>query len=145
MSDDPLERLAAEQEWRDRAKAVEAEFAKSQRKARVVRQLRKRPRLRPVRSGPPRRRGRISWIFLALIALFLTTGISLWAQAGPVRLNVFVFVLSGWLITLWLHEFSHALTAHRGIGCAADASRSAPRRRAAATRPGSRRPAEARR
>lgn len=114
MSDDPLERLAAEEEWRDRAKAVEAEFAKSQRKARLGRQFSRRSWLRPVSREPRRRHGRISWIFLVLIGLFVGTGVSLWAEAGPVRFNVFIFVLSGWLITLCLHEFSHALTAHRG-------------------------------
>jgi Zn-dependent protease len=114
MSDDPLERLAAEEDWRDRAKAVEADVAKSRRKARLRGAFSARPRLRPVGSGPVRRRGRISWIFLALVGLFLGTGVSLWAGAGPVKFNVFVFVLSGWLITLCLHEFSHALTAHRG-------------------------------
>jgi Zn-dependent protease len=67
-----------------------------------------------VERGPARRRGRVSWIFLALVGLFLATGIALWTDAGPVRFNVFIFVLSGWLITLCLHEFSHALTAHRG-------------------------------
>ncbi len=111
MSDDPLERLAAEEEWRDRTKAVEAEFAKSQRRARVGRQFSRRPRLR---SAGSHRQSRISWIFLALVGLFLGTGVALWLEIGPVRGNVFVFVLSGWLITLCLHEFSHALTAHRG-------------------------------
>jgi Zn-dependent protease len=114
MSDDPLDRLAAEEDWRDRAKAVEAEVARSQRKARLGRTFTRRPRLRSVGPGPVRRRGPVSWLFLLLIALFVITGAALWMEAGPVRLTVFVFVLSGWLITLCLHEFSHALTAHRG-------------------------------
>ncbi|GIH08227.1 site-2 protease family protein [Rhizocola hellebori] len=114
MSDDPLDRLAAEEDWRQRAKSVEAEVAKSQRKARLSRQFSRGPRLRSVGPAPVRRRGRISWLFLALIAVFLVTGTALWAGAGPVKFTVFLFVLSGWLITLCLHEFSHALTAHRG-------------------------------
>ncbi|MEV4414831.1 site-2 protease family protein [Catellatospora sp. NPDC049609] len=104
--EDPLDRLAAEEDWSRRARAVENE---------VKRELR-RPVLRPVRTPRPRgvrpqRRG-ISWIFLTLVALMVAGAAATWAGLGPATLTVFVFVLSGWLVTLCLHEFAHALTAH---------------------------------
>jgi Zn-dependent protease len=106
--DDPLERLAAEEDWQHRARAVEDEVAKA----------RLRKRLTPGRPSAGRRerghRGGISKIFLGLLALTAVSGWTLWAGIGPAAVSVFVFVLSGWLVTLCLHEFFHAYTAHRG-------------------------------
>jgi Zn-dependent protease len=102
--DDPLDRLAAEEDWSRRARAVEAEAAKA-----IRRQRRRTPRPARVRSG----RG-VSPIFLALLAITAVAGGLLWAGVGPVGVTVFVFALAGWLVTLCLHEFAHALTAHRG-------------------------------
>ncbi|GIG67896.1 site-2 protease family protein [Phytomonospora endophytica] len=61
-----------------------------------------------------------SWIFLAFVAAFLATGVALWAEAtGELTgigtgVTVFLFVLAGWVVSLCLHEFGHALTAYKG-------------------------------
>jgi Zn-dependent protease len=106
--DDPLDRLAAEEDWTKRAKAIENQ---------VVRQ-RRMPSLRPARTPRPWRspepRGGISLIFVALVVVMLVSAGAMWTGVGHPSLVVFFFGLSGWLVTLCLHEFSHALTAHRG-------------------------------
>ncbi|GIF95554.1 site-2 protease family protein [Catellatospora citrea] len=106
--DDPLDRLAAEEDWSRRAKAVENQVARE----------RRMPSLRPARTPRPRRdrepRGGISLIFVALVVVMLVSAVAAWTGVGHPSLVVFFFVLSGWLVTLCLHEFSHALTAHRG-------------------------------
>ena len=85
--------------------------SRARRKARI-RQW--RPVRSPRRSTPVAQGRGISKIFLGLVAIFLASGTTLWFGIGPASPTVFVFVLSGWLVTLCLHEFSHALTAHRG-------------------------------
>lgn len=60
---------------------------------------------------------RPSWIFLAVLGLFLVSGGVLWVSDGVsigVRMLVFLFVVSGWVTSLCLHEFGHALTAFKG-------------------------------
>ncbi|GHJ46781.1 site-2 protease family protein [Catellatospora sp. TT07R-123] len=104
-AEDPLDRLAAEEDWARRARAVENEVARGRR----MRSL--RPSL-PRRSGG--RSGGISLLFVALVALTVVSGVLMWTGTGPAGLLVFVFTLAGWLVTLCLHEFSHALAAHRG-------------------------------
>ncbi len=52
--------------------------------------------------------------FLALVFLMAATGTLLYTDAVAPGLAAFVFVLSGWLIALCLHEFGHAVTAYRG-------------------------------
>lgn len=110
--DDPLDRLAADEAWQRRARQVDRDMAK------LVRRERRRQWRRPQRIGRRAswiRGGRgVSWIFLALLAITVASGIALWADAGPAAPAVFAFVLAGWLVTLCLHEFSHALVAHRG-------------------------------
>ncbi len=56
---------------------------------------------------------RPSGLFLGLVAVFAVSGWLAFAGYGPTRLNVFLFVVSGWLVSLCLHEFGHALTAYR--------------------------------
>jgi Zn-dependent protease len=63
--------------------------------------------------GVPREAFRPSPIFLCLVALFVTSGWMAWSEYGSVRLDVFLFVISGWLISLCLHEYAHALVAYR--------------------------------
>jgi Zn-dependent protease len=55
---------------------------------------------------------RPSGIFLCLVALFLTSGWMAWTGYGSARFNVFLFVVSGWLVSLCLHEYAHALVAY---------------------------------
>ena len=64
--------------------------------------------------GVPRGAFRPSAIFLCLVALFVTAGVMSWRGFGDPGLNVFLFVAAGWLVSLCLHEYAHALTAYRG-------------------------------
>lgn len=54
------------------------------------------------------------WIFPTIVAA--TTGAAVAAQSGadPVGVWVFLVVLGGWVITLCLHEFAHALVSYLG-------------------------------
>jgi Zn-dependent protease len=103
--EDPLDRLAAEEDWSRRVRAAERDASRQRRSSTRV----PRPRVRLAR-----RRGRVSLFFLALVAISIASGCALWFGARPVSLIVFVFVLAAWLVSVTLHEFSHALIAHRG-------------------------------
>jgi Zn-dependent protease len=63
--------------------------------------------------GLPRGAIRPSPIFLGLVALFVTGGVMAWNDFGNQSLNIFLFVVAGWLVSLSLHEFAHALFAYR--------------------------------
>ncbi len=63
--------------------------------------------------GIPRDAFRPSPIFLGIIALFGVSGWMTWTRFGAIKLDVFLFVISGWLVSLCLHEYAHALTAFR--------------------------------
>jgi Zn-dependent protease len=63
--------------------------------------------------GLPRDAFRPSGIFLCLVALFGASGWMLWTGFGNVRVDAFLFVVSGWLVSLCLHEYAHALFAYR--------------------------------
>lgn len=63
--------------------------------------------------GVPRAAFHPSPIFLALVALFVASGLMGWNGVGNVRLGVFLFVVSGWLVSLCLHEYAHAVVAFR--------------------------------
>ncbi len=60
-----------------------------------------------------RRAFRPSWIFITLTGLFAGSGVAIWQRFGIIELDVLVFVVTGWLVTLSLHEYAHALTAYR--------------------------------
>jgi Zn-dependent protease len=64
--------------------------------------------------GVSRAHFRPSPIFLALVALLAVSGWAAWAEVGSARLNVFLFVVAGWLVSLCLHEYAHAITAFHG-------------------------------
>jgi Zn-dependent protease len=67
----------------------------------------------------PARRDRVrpSPIFLALVAVTALGGVLAWLAGATARplsyAGVFVFVIAGWLVSLCLHEFGHAVTAWR--------------------------------
>jgi Zn-dependent protease len=63
--------------------------------------------------GIPKDAFRPSGVFLCLVALFATSGWMAWAEFGNVRLDVFLFVVTGWLVSLCLHEYAHAIVAFR--------------------------------
>ncbi|WP_297793180.1 site-2 protease family protein [Mycobacterium sp.] len=60
---------------------------------------------------------RPSPIFLALLGLTAVGGTLAWLAGASVRplayVGVFVFAIAGWLVSLCLHEFGHAVTAWR--------------------------------
>jgi Zn-dependent protease len=56
---------------------------------------------------------RPSGLFLCLVALFAVSGWMAWSGFGAARVNVLLFVISGWVVSLCLHEYGHALTAYR--------------------------------
>jgi Zn-dependent protease len=55
---------------------------------------------------------RPSPLFLAIVAAFVVSGWLLWTM--PEDWTVFAFVLTGWVVSLCLHEFAHAVTAFIG-------------------------------
>jgi len=61
----------------------------------------------------PRGTFRPSPIFLAIVAVFVVFGVLAWTRTGSDGVNVFFFVVAGWLLSLCLHEFAHALVAYR--------------------------------
>jgi len=56
---------------------------------------------------------RPSTIFLVLVALFAASAWMTWTDFGNTRLDVFLMIGSGWLVSLCLHEFGHAFLAYR--------------------------------
>jgi len=68
-----------------------------------------RGRLAP---GLPREAFRPSLVFLGILALFLVSGAMAWYAIGPLRLDIFVFVVSGWVVSLCLHEYAHAVAGY---------------------------------
>ena len=57
---------------------------------------------------------RPSGIFFVLVALFVASGWMAWARFGNLRIDVFFFVVAGWVVSLCLHEYAHAVLALRG-------------------------------
>jgi len=53
-------------------------------------------------------------VFLAIVAVFVATGALAWYDKGSRGFNVFLFVVFGWLLSLCLHEYAHAVVAYRG-------------------------------
>ena len=64
-------------------------------------------------AGLPREAFRPSAIFLGVVALFVVTGVMAWREFGNTRVDVFLFVAAGWVISLCLHEYAHAVIAYR--------------------------------
>ncbi|MGP4001644.1 site-2 protease family protein [Streptomyces sp. 8N706] len=58
---------------------------------------------------------RVSPVFLALVAIMSVSAWAVWTDyAGSTGLAVFLFVVSGWIVSLCLHEYAHARTALHG-------------------------------
>jgi Zn-dependent protease len=56
---------------------------------------------------------RPSPVFLGLVALWVTGGVMAWLEYGNPTFNLLLFVVAGWIVSLSLHEFSHAYFAYR--------------------------------
>ena len=55
----------------------------------------------------------ISPVFLLFLSIMVISAYSLWNASGLSGLWAFVFITSGWVVSLCLHEFGHAFTAFR--------------------------------
>lgn len=63
----------------------------------------------PVYTRTPRNAFVPSPVFVGILAVFVVSGWMTWARFGNVRIDVFLFIVTGWLVSLCLHEYAHAL------------------------------------
>lgn len=67
-----------------------------------------------VRSRSPNGRAvEISPVFIGITLFTIALAALMFYHLIPAKLGVFLFVIGGWVISLCLHEFGHALTAYR--------------------------------
>jgi Zn-dependent protease len=64
--------------------------------------------------GVPRGSFRPSPVFLGTVTICVAGGAMAWSNYGNVQFDVFLFVVFGWIVSLSLHEYSHALFAFHG-------------------------------
>jgi Zn-dependent protease len=67
---------------------------------------------RRLATGTAREAFRPSPIFLGLVALFVVGGAMAWQGYGNMTINILLLVIAGWLVSLSLHEYAHALVAY---------------------------------
>lgn len=65
-------------------------------------------------APPPGRAVAVSPRFIPFVAAFLASGVALYTGLASGGVPVFVFVMSGWIVSLCLHEFGHAYAAYLG-------------------------------
>ena len=63
-------------------------------------------------SPAPNAAFRPSPVFVGIVALFVASGVMAWTRFGNVRFDVFLFVVTGWLVSLCLHEYAHAVAGY---------------------------------
>ncbi|GAA4970692.1 site-2 protease family protein [Actinoplanes utahensis] len=63
----------------------------------------------PVYTRTPRNAFVPSPVFVGIVAVFVASGVMTWSGFGNIGLDVFLFIISGWLISLCLHEYAHAV------------------------------------
>ncbi len=63
--------------------------------------------------GVPRNAFIPSPVFLAVLAVFVAAALAVWHRVGNAGVGVFFFVVAGWIVSLCLHEYAHALVAYR--------------------------------
>jgi Zn-dependent protease len=63
----------------------------------------------PVYTRTPRNAFVPSPVFVGIVAVFAVSGWMTWTKFGNVKVDVFLFVVSGWLVSLCLHEYAHAI------------------------------------
>jgi Zn-dependent protease len=51
-------------------------------------------------------------VFIGIVAVFAVAGFMAWTGFGNVGVDVFLFVVSGWLVSLCLHEYGHAVAGY---------------------------------
>jgi Zn-dependent protease len=65
-----------------------------------------------VSRGAPRSAFVPSPVFVGILALVAASAWMTWIGYGNVRVDVFLLVISGWVLSLCLHEYAHALVAY---------------------------------
>jgi Zn-dependent protease len=65
-----------------------------------------------VSVGTPRNAFVPSPVFVGVLALVGVSGWMSWTGFGNLRFDVFLLVISGWLLSLCLHEYAHAVVAY---------------------------------
>jgi Zn-dependent protease len=68
---------------------------------------------RRIAAGARRGAFRPSAVFVGLVGLWVTGGVMAWMEFGNLTVDIILFVVCGWLVTLSLHEYGHALLAYR--------------------------------
>ncbi|GAA2562555.1 site-2 protease family protein [Winogradskya consettensis] len=62
--------------------------------------------------GTPRSAFVPSPVFVGILAVVAVSAWMTWTGSGNVRVDVFLFVVSGWVFSLCLHEYAHAIVAY---------------------------------
>jgi Zn-dependent protease len=62
--------------------------------------------------GTPRHAFVPSPVFVGVLALVGVSSWTAWSRFGNVRFDVFLMIISGWLLSLCLHEYAHAVVAY---------------------------------
>ena len=63
----------------------------------------------PVSTRTPRNAFVPSPVFVGILAVFAVSGWMCWTTFGNVKVDVFLFIVTGWLVSLCLHEYAHAV------------------------------------
>jgi Zn-dependent protease len=66
----------------------------------------------PVSTRRPRGVFVPSPVFVGIVAVFAVSGVMAWTGFGNAAIDVFLFVVSGWLVSLCLHEYGHAVAGY---------------------------------
>jgi Zn-dependent protease len=66
----------------------------------------------PVYTRAPRNAFVPSPVFVGIVAIFAVSGVLIWTKFGNVGFDAFLFVVSGWVVSLCLHEYAHAVAAY---------------------------------
>jgi Zn-dependent protease len=51
-------------------------------------------------------------VFIGIVAIFAVAGAMAWTGFGNAGVDVFLFVVSGWIVSLCLHEYGHAVAGY---------------------------------
>jgi Zn-dependent protease len=66
----------------------------------------------PVYTRRPRSAFVPSPVFVGIVAVFAVSAVMAWTAFGNTGVDVFLFVVSGWLVSLCLHEYGHAVAGY---------------------------------
>lgn len=65
-----------------------------------------------VSRGAPKSAFVPSPVFVGILAVTVVAGWMAWTGYGNVRVDVFLMIVSGWVLSLCLHEYAHAIVAY---------------------------------